>query len=67
MTAIERVAPALIVASVLPLACGSFGGTRDTSLAKRGPAELSLKDEGSIDVLACAGACALPGDGGRKS
>jgi multidrug transporter EmrE-like cation transporter len=73
MNAIKMVALALIVAGVLALAYGGFSYTRETSHAKLGPIELSVKDTKTVNVPVWAGAGALVAGvlllvfGGRKS
>lgn len=73
MNAIKMVALALIVAGVLALAYGGFSYTRETSSAKIGPIELSVKDRKTVNIPVWAGAGALVAGvlllvvGGRKS
>jgi hypothetical protein len=59
MNAIKMVALALIVAGVLGLAYGGFSYTRETSHAKLGPLELSVKDTRTVNIPVWAGAGAL--------
>lgn len=59
MNAIRIAAIALIVAGVLGLAYGSFSITKETTQAKVGPIELSVKEKQSIDVPTWAGVGAI--------
>jgi len=63
MNAIQMTAPApalaLTVAGVLALAYGGFSLTRETSQAKLGPIELSVKDTRTVNIPVWAGAGAL--------
>jgi multidrug transporter EmrE-like cation transporter len=73
MNAIKMVALALIVAGVLALAYGGFSYTRETSHAKLGSIELSVKNTETVNVPVWAGAGALVAGvlllafGGRRS
>jgi len=50
---------ALIVAGALGLAYGGFSFTKNTTQAKLGPIELSVKEKQSIDVPTWAGGGAI--------
>lgn len=73
MNAIRIVALGLIVAGVLALAYGGFSYTKDTTKAKIGPIELSVKDKETVNVPVWAGVGAIVVGGlllvmgGRKS
>jgi len=73
MNAIRIVALGLIVAGVLALAYGGFSYTKDTTKAKIGPIELSVKNKETVNVPVWAGVGAIVVGGlllvmgGRKS
>ncbi|MBK9363061.1 MAG: hypothetical protein IPM99_19135 [Rubrivivax sp.] len=73
MNAIKLAALALIVAGVLALGYGGFSYTRETSHARLGPIELSVKDRKTVNIPVWAGAGALVAGvlllvfGGRRS
>lgn len=50
MSGVKMLAIALIVAGVLGLAYGGFSYTKDTSQAKLGPIELTVKDKQTLSV-----------------
>jgi len=50
MNPIKLVAIALIVAGVLGLAYGGFSYTKDTTVVKLGPIELSAKEKQTVNV-----------------
>jgi multidrug transporter EmrE-like cation transporter len=59
MNAIKIVALVLIAAGVLGLVYGSFSYTKDTTEAKLGPIELSVKNKETVDVPVWAGVGAI--------
>ncbi|GAA4411694.1 hypothetical protein [Quisquiliibacterium transsilvanicum] len=59
MNAIKTAALALIAAGVLALVYGGFSYTRETSRAKLGPIELSVKDTRTVNIPVWAGGSAL--------
>ena len=59
MNAIKLVAIALIIAGVLGLMFGGFSYTKDTSAAKIGPIELTVKDQRQVNVPVWAGVVAI--------
>jgi len=72
MNAIKLAAIALIAAGILGLAYGSFSYTKETTQAKLGPIELSVKEKQTINVPVWAGLAAIALGGvlllmGRKS
>ncbi len=50
MNPIRIAAIALIVAGALGLAYGSFGWTKETTQAKLGPIELSVKERQTVNI-----------------
>ena len=63
MNAIKVVAIALIVAGVLGLMYGGFSYTKDTTTAKLGPIELSVKEKQTVNVPVWAGVAAIVAGG----
>jgi hypothetical protein len=63
MNAIKMVAMALIVAGVLGLLYGGFSYTKDTTKAKLGPIELTVKETESVNVPVWAGVAAIVAGG----
>jgi len=63
MNAIKMVAIGLIVAGVLGLIYGGFSYTKDTTTAKIGPLELSVKEKQTINVPVWAGVVAIVAGG----
>ena len=63
MNAIKMVAIGLIVAGVLGLMYGGFSYTKDTTTAKIGPLELSVKEKQTINVPVWAGVVAIVAGG----
>jgi hypothetical protein len=59
MNPIKLVALALIVAGVLGLAYGGFSYTKDTTVVKLGPIEISAKEKQSVNVPMWAGIGAI--------
>ena len=59
MTPIKLVALALIVAGALGLAYGGFSYTKDTTVVKLGPLELSAKEKQTVNVPMWAGIGAI--------
>jgi hypothetical protein len=59
MNAIKIAALVLIAAGVLGLVYGGFTYTKDTSEAKIGPIELSVKNKETVDVPVWAGVGAI--------
>jgi len=63
MNAIKMVAMALIVAGVLGLLYGGFSYTKDTTKAKLGPIELTVKETETVNVPVWAGVAAIVAGG----
>ena len=63
MNASKMVAIGLIVAGVLGLIYGGFSYTKDTTTAKIGPLELSVKEKQTINVPVWAGVVAIVAGG----
>jgi len=59
MNAVRVAAIALIIAGVLALMFGGFSYTKDTSAAKIGPIELTVKDQRQVNVPVWAGVVAI--------
>jgi len=59
MNAIKIVAVALMVAGVLGLAYGGFSYTKDTTVVKLGPVEISAKQKETVNVPMWAGIGAI--------
>ena len=59
MTSIKLVGVALIVAGVLGLVYGGFSYTKDTTVVKLGPIELSAKEKETVNVPMWAGVGAI--------
>ena len=59
MNAIKLVAIALIVLGALGLAYGGFSYTKDTTVVKIGPIELSAKEKETVNIPVWAGLCAI--------
>jgi uncharacterized membrane protein YidH (DUF202 family) len=59
MNSIKLAAVALIVAGVLALAYGGFSYTRDTTVVKLGPIEISAKEKQTVNVPMWAGIGAI--------
>ncbi|CAM5786846.1 hypothetical protein [Rhizobacter sp. Root404] len=59
MNPIKLVAIVLIVAGVLGLAYGSFSYTKDTTVVKLGPLEVSAKQKETVNVPIWAGVGAI--------
>ena len=63
MNASKIVAMALIVAGVLGLVYGGFSYTQDSTTAKLGPIELTVKDRKSVNIPVWAGVAAVVAGG----
>jgi TRAP-type C4-dicarboxylate transport system permease small subunit len=63
MNASKIVAMALIVAGVLGLIYGGFSYTQDTTKAKIGPIELTVKDRHNVNIPVWAGVAAVVAGG----
>jgi hypothetical protein len=63
MNAIKMAAMALIVAGVLGLLYGGFSYTKDTTKAKLGPIELTVKETETVNVPVWAGVAAIVAGG----
>jgi hypothetical protein len=63
MNAIRMAAMALIVAGVLGLLYGGFSYTKDTTKAKLGPIELTVKETETVNVPVWAGVAAIVAGG----
>jgi hypothetical protein len=59
MNAIRMVAIGLIVAGALALVYGGFSYTKDTTVVKIGPLELSAKEKQTVSIPIWAGAGAI--------
>ena len=59
MNSIKLVAAALIVAGVLALIYGGFSYTKDTTVVKLGPLELTAKEKQTVNVPLWAGVGAI--------
>jgi len=59
MTPIKLVALVLIVAGALGLAYGGFSYTKDTTVVKLGPIEVSAKEKQTVNVPMWAGIGAI--------
>ncbi len=59
MNPIKIVAIALIIAGVLGLAYGGFSFTKDTTVVKVGPIELTAKEKQTVNVPLWAGVGAI--------
>ena len=59
MTPIKLVALALIVAGALGLAYGGFSYTKDTTVVKLGPIEVTAKENKTVNVPMWAGIGAI--------
>ena len=55
MISIKAFALALIVAGILGLAYGGFSYTKDTTVVKLGPIEISAKEKESVNIPIWAG------------
>ena len=64
MDAIKMVAVALIVAGVMGLLYGGFSYTKDSTKAKLGPIELTVKETETVNVPVWAGVAAIVVGGG---
>jgi hypothetical protein len=64
MNAIKLMATALIVAGVLGLLYGGFSYTTDSTKAKLGPIELTVKETETFNVPVWAGVAAIAIGGG---
>ena len=63
MNAIKMAAMALIVAGVLGLLYGGFSYTKDSTKAKLGPIELTVKETETVNVPVWAGMAAVVAGG----
>ena len=59
MNPIKLVALALILAGILGLVYGGFGYTKDTTVVKLGPLEISAKEKQTVNVPLWAGVGAI--------
>jgi len=59
MNAVKLVAIALIAAGILGLAYGGFSYTKDTTVVKLGPIEISAKEKQTVNVPMWAGIGAI--------
>ena len=59
MNSIKLVAAVLIAAGALALVYGSFSYTRDTTVIKLGPIELSAKEKQTVNIPVWAGVGAI--------
>ena len=63
MNALKAFALALIVAGVLGLAYGGFTYTKDTTVVKLGPLEMTAKEKETINIPIWAGVAAIVAGG----
>ena len=63
MNASKIVAMVLIIAGVLGLVYGGFSYTKDTTTAKLGPIELTVKDRQNVNIPVWAGVAAVVAGG----
>ncbi|MEO8281262.1 MAG: hypothetical protein ABI564_16300 [Ideonella sp.] len=63
MNTIRVIAIALIAAGILGLAYGGFSYTKDTTVVKLGPLELSAKEKKTVNVPMWAGIAAIVAGG----
>ena len=63
MNSIKLAAVALIVAGVLGLAYGGFSYTKDTTVVKLGPLEISAKEKETVNIPLWAGIGAIVAGG----
>lgn len=59
MNPVKIIAIVLIIAGVLGLAYGGFSYTKDTTVVKLGPLELSAKEKQTVNVPVWAGVGAI--------
>ena len=59
MNPIKLVALALVLAGILGLAYGGFSYTKDTTVVKLGPLEISAKEKQTVNVPLWAGVGAI--------
>ncbi|MEO6408407.1 MAG: hypothetical protein ABIO45_06590 [Burkholderiaceae bacterium] len=59
MTSVKFVAIALIVAGILGLAYGGFSYTKDTTVVKLGPLEVTAQERQSVNIPLWAGVGAI--------
>ena len=59
MNAMKMLGIALLIAGVLGLAYGGFSYTKDTTVVKIGPIELSAKEKEAVNIPVWAGLCAI--------
>ncbi|MBP8852051.1 MAG: hypothetical protein IT466_08720 [Moraxellaceae bacterium] len=59
MNSIKAIAAALILAGTLGLAYGGFSYTKDTTVAKLGPIEITAKEKETINIPMWAGIVAI--------
>jgi uncharacterized membrane protein YidH (DUF202 family) len=59
MNAVKVLASILIIAGILGLVYGSFSYTKNTSEAKLGPLEFSIKEKQTVNVPVWAGVGAI--------
>ena len=64
MNALKAFALALIVAGVLGLAYGGFTYTKDTTVVKLGPLEMTAKEKETVNIPIWAGIAAIIAGGG---
>ena len=64
MNALKAFAIALIAAGVLGLAYGGFTYTKDTTVVKLGPLEMTAKEKETVNIPIWAGIAAIIAGGG---
>ena len=64
MNALKAFALALIAAGVLGLAYGGFTYTKDTTVVKLGPIEMTAKEKETVNIPIWAGIAAIIAGGG---
>ena len=64
MNALKTIAIVLIAAGILGLAYGGFTYTKDTTVVKLGPLEMTAKEKETINIPIWAGIAAIIAGGG---
>lgn len=64
MNALKTIAIVLIAAGILGLAYGGFTYTKDTTVVKLGPLEMTAKEKETVNIPIWAGIAAIIAGGG---
>lgn len=64
MNALKMIAIVLIAAGILGLAYGGFTYTKDTTVVKLGPLEMTAKEKETVNIPIWAGIAAIIAGGG---